>query len=72
MQQTDMRLHLSQVENHELRVINIPIVWRPMSLPEGGSWETWKNGVTSPHVANGVRGARVIHCSVADPYCHGN
>ena len=43
-----------------------------MSLPEGGSWETWKNRVANPHVANGVRGARVINWSVANPYHHGN
>ena len=72
MQQTHMRLHLSQGENHELRVINIPIVWRPMSLPESESQETWKNGVASQHVADGVRGARVINWSVANPYYHEN
>ena len=72
MQQTDMKLHLSQGENHELRVFNIPIVWRPMSLLESESWETWKNGVASQHVANGVRGARVINWSAANPYHHGN
>ena len=67
MQQTNMRLHLFQVESHELRVINIPTVRRPMSLLEGESWETWKNGVASQHVGNGVRGARVINWSVANP-----
>ena len=71
MQQTDMRLHLSQVQNHELKVINILIVWRPMSLPEGGSWETWRIGVANLHIVNGVRGARVISWSVANPYHHG-
>ena len=55
-----MRLHLSLIENHELRVINIPIVWRPMSLPEIWSWETWKNGIAIQHVANGVKGAWMI------------
>ena len=55
-----MRLHLSQVENHELKVINILTVWRPMSLLEGGSQATWETGVANPHVANGIRGARVI------------
>ena len=72
MQQTDVRLHLSLVENHELRFINIPIVWRPMSLLESESQETWKNGVASQHVTNVVRGAGVINWSVASPYCHGN
>ena len=72
MQQTNMRLHLSQVENHESKVINILIVWRPMSLLEGGSQETWKNGVANLHVMNGVRGTRVINWSVANPYYHGN
>ena len=66
MQQTSMRLHLSQIENHELRVINICIVWRPMSLPESGLKETWKNGVASQHVANGVKGARVIMWRIAN------
>ena len=55
-----MRLHLSQVENHESRVINIPIVWRPMSLPENGLREIWKNGVAIQGVVNGVNGAMVI------------
>ena len=59
MQQTDMRLHLSQIKNHELWVINIPIVWRPISLLENGLQEIWKNGVAIQHVANGVKGARV-------------
>ena len=43
-----------------------------MPLPESGSWETWKNGVASQHVANGVKGTRVINWSAANPYCHGN
>ena len=72
MQQTNMRLHLSQVENHELRVINILIVWRPMSLLESGSQEIWKNGVANQHVMNGFRATRVINLSVAKPYYHGN
>ena len=38
-----------------------------MSLPESESWQTWKNGVTSQHVTNGVRGARVVDWSVANP-----
>ena len=66
MQQTNMRLHLSQIENHESRVINIHIVWRPMSLLESGLQETWKNGIASQCVANGVKGARVIIWSIAN------
>ena len=31
-----------------------------MSLPESRSWETWKNGVASQHVANSVKGAWMI------------
>ena len=31
-----------------------------MSLPESGLWETWKNGVASQHVANGVKGVWMI------------
>ena len=61
-----MRLHLSGIENHESRVINICIVWRPMSLPESGLQETWKNGVASQHVANGIKGTRLIIWSVAN------
>ena len=72
MQQTDMSLHLSQIENHQSRSINIPIVWRPMSLLESGPQETGKSGVANPHVTNGVRSARVINWSVANPYHHGN
>ena len=41
-------------------IINIPIVWRPMSLLESGLWETWKNGVASQHVVNGVKCAWMI------------
>ena len=58
MQQTDMRLYVSQIENHEPRVINIPIVWRPMSLLENGLQEIWRNGIAIQDVANGVKGAR--------------
>ena len=60
MQQTDITLRLSQIENHESRVINIPIVWRPMSLLENGWQEIWENDVAIQHVVNGVKGARVI------------
>ena len=67
-----MRLHLPGIENHELRFINIHTAWQPVSLPESGPWETWKNGVASQHVASGVKGTRVIIWSVANPYCHGN
>ena len=47
-------------------VITIPIVWRPMSLSESGSQETWKNGAASQHVANGVRCAWMIIWSLSD------
>ena len=36
-------------------VINIPIVWRPMSLLESGSHKTGENGVASQHVVNGIK-----------------
>ena len=37
-----------------------------MSLPEIGLQETWKNGVASQHVANGVKCARLIIWSIAN------
>ena len=43
-----------------------------MSLLESGPWETWKSEIANLHVANGVKGARVINWSVANPYHHGN
>ena len=46
--------------------INVPIVWRPMSLPESGLQKTWENGVTSQCVANGVKCAWMIILSLSD------
>ena len=48
------------------RVINIPMVWRPMSLPESGLQKTWENGVASQHVANGVKCAWMIIWSLSN------
>ena len=41
-------------------VINIHIVWRPMSLPESGMQKTWKGGVANQHGAKCVKCARLI------------
>ena len=43
-----------------------------MSLPESGLWETWKNGVASQHVANGVKGVWMIIWELADSQQYGN
>ena len=37
-----------------------------------GHGKLGKNGVANLHVANGVRGAKVINWIVANPYHHGN
>ena len=55
-----LRLHLARSENHELKVNNSLIVWRPKSLLEGRSRETEKSEVANLCVANGVKGARMI------------
>ena len=44
-QQTNMRLHLPGIKNLESRVINIHTARQRVSLPESGSWETWKKMV---------------------------
>ena len=62
----DMRLHLPGIKNHESRVINIHTAWQSVSLLESELQGTWKNGVASQHVANGVKGARMIIWSVAN------
>ena len=38
-----------------LEVINIHIVWRPMSLPESGMQKTWKSIVANQHCAKCVK-----------------
>ena len=38
-----------------LGVINIHMVWRPMSLPESGLWKTWESVVSNQHVAKCVK-----------------
>ena len=38
-----------------LGVINIHMVWRPMSLLESGSQKTWESGVANQHVAKCVK-----------------
>ena len=59
-------------ENHESKVNNSFIVWRPMSLPEDRSWETGKNEVANVCVTNGVKGAGVIIWKASNSYCHRN
>ena len=39
-----------------------------MSLPERGPQETGKSGAANLHIANGVKGARVINWRVASPF----
>ena len=36
-------------------VINIHVVWGPMSLLENGSWKTWKSSVANQHFAKYVK-----------------
>ena len=43
-----------------LGVINIHIVWRPMSLPENGMQKTWKSSVANQHGAKCVKCAWLI------------
>ena len=38
-----------------LGVINIHIVWRPMSLSESGPWKTWESNVANQHLAKCVK-----------------
>ena len=59
-------------ENHELKVKNSFIVWRPMSLPEDGSQETGKSEVANVCVMNGVKGAGLIIWRASNSYCHRN
>ena len=39
----------------DLGIINTHMVWRPMALPESGSWEMWKDMVTNEHLAKCVK-----------------
>ena len=67
-----LRLQLSKNENHELKVNNSSIVWKPMSLLEDKSWETGKRQVANVCVANGVKGAELMtFWRVSDSFCHG-
>ena len=59
-------------ENHESKVNNSLIVWRPMSLPEGRSQESEKSEVANLCNTDGVKGARVIIWRALNSYCHGN
>ena len=38
-----------------LGIINIHMAWRPMSLPESGSWKTWNSNVANEHLAKCVK-----------------
>ena len=59
-------------ENHESKVKNSFIVWRPMSLPEDRSWETGKSDVAKVCIMNGVKGAGVIIWRALNSFCYGN
>ena len=68
-----LRLHLCKNENHEMKVNNSFIVWRPMSLLEDRIRETGKRQVANVCVMNGAKGAElIIFWRVSDLYCHGN
>ena len=41
-------------------VINIYIVWTPMSLPENGMWKMWKSSVANQHGAKCIKFAWMI------------
>ena len=43
-----------------LGVINIHIVWKPVSLPETGMQKTWKSSVANQHGAKCVKCAWMI------------
>ena len=53
-------------------VIDIHIVWRPMSLLESGSQKTWESGVAHQHIANGDKCAWMIIWSLSDSQQYGN
>ena len=39
----------------DIGILNIHMVWRPMTLPESGLWKTWKSSVANEHLAKGVK-----------------
>ena len=53
-------------------VINIHILWRPMSLLESGLQKTWEIGVASQCAANGVKCAWMIIWSLSGSQQYGN
>ena len=55
-----------------LGVLNIHIVWRPMSLLERGMWKTWKSSVANQHGAKCVKCAWMIIWGLSESQQHGN
>ena len=53
-------------------VINIYIVWRPMSLSESGTWKSWESGVANQHDAKCVRCAWMTIWGLEESEWYGN
>ena len=73
VQLMEISVEISKNENHELKVNNSSIIWKPMSVPEDRSQETGKRQVANVWFANGVKGAELItFWRASDSYCHGD
>ena len=50
-----MRLLVSESRTMNLGILNIHVVWRPMTLSESGLQKTWKSSLASEHLVKCVK-----------------